>query len=490
MLVNSLISKLRKKLQKKLASKISKEFSTKLSEGFKIATTEKEHQDPKAYPFLISTQRGFMPRTNPVTKLPERFAALESILERMVWYQKDGSPGLMQKKQLADAIKNELPMIEVGDISDTMTQLAVYRDYSFLNNAFILEPCHHNWLKTGNDYGLGRDFLPKNIAVPYTKISKMLSLKPYLEYNTGYGLNNWKFVDDKQGFKYENMDVIRMFYGTDSERGFILTHCTISAFSGNLVRSGVDALKHAENDNRQGFDTALAEMKDTLMYMNVELNRMYIESNPKDYNTFRTFIMGITGQPMFPKGVVYEDCFDGKPQFYRGETGANDSIIPFSDNIIEITGKLPKNPLTEMLRDFRTYRPQSHQDFLKWVEETASSIGMLEYAKKSPHSLLNILAVADQIRTFRHTHWVLTNLYIMNYSSHPLATGGSPIVRYLPNQLLAVVDYIKENSKFVDVKSLNSTDTFNFDAIVNRAVSDEKVIHRQVEKRSKQFKNQ
>jgi len=279
-----------------------------------------------------------------------------------------------------------------------------------------------------------------------------------------------------------------MFIGTDSEKGFILTHCTISAFSGNLVRSGMDILKYAELQDRKSFDTSLAEMKDTLMFMNVELNRMFIESNPKDYNTFRTFIMGITGQPMFPKGVVYEDCFDGKPQFYRGETGANDSIIPFSDNIIEITSGLPKNPLTEMLRDFRTYRPKSHQDYLQWVEDTATKIGVLDFAKKDNHSLVRILEIADQIRTFRHTHWVLTNLYIMNYSSHPLATGGSPIVKYLPNQLLAVINYIKTNAKLVNPKSLNSTDAFIFDSIVNRAYSDERVINRNVEKRSLQYK--
>jgi indoleamine 2,3-dioxygenase len=35
---------------------------------------------------------------------------------------------------------------------------------------------------------------------------------------------------------------------------------------------------------------------------------------------------------MFPKGVVYEGV-DEKPRFYRGETGANDNIIPNLDNL-------------------------------------------------------------------------------------------------------------------------------------------------------------
>lgn len=463
----------------------SKKFASLVSQGYKIATTDAEHNDPNAYPFLISTKVGFNPRQTPQVELPARFAPLDSLLKRMVWIQPDGSQGLMAKKQLVDAVKNELPVLEVDDIEDTMVQLTVYRDYSFLNNAYVLEPCHHNWEKTGKDYGLGRDFLPKNIAIPYTKISKKLGLKPYLEYNTGYGLNNWKLIDTKEGIKYENMDTIRLFIGNQSEKGFILTHCTINAYSGNLIKSGMEALKSAEMGNREDFNNALTDMKDTMVYMNVELNRMFMESKPSDYNTFRTFIMGITDQPMFPKGVVYEGCFNGKAQFYRGETGANDSIIPFCDNIIEVTASLPKNPLTDLLRDFRTYRPKSHQEFLSWLEDAATKIGMLEFAKKDSLSLLRILEVADQIRTFRHTHWVLTNLYILNTSPHPKATGGSPIVRYLPNQLLTVIRYIKENSKYVNTYTLNSADQFKFESVLGRAISDERIITKQADERGK-----
>lgn len=460
----------------------------KIVDSYKLATKESELHDKKAYPFLISPIRGFFPREDPVTQLPSKFEPVESLLKKMIWYQPDGSPGLLQKFQFADAVKNELPMLDVERIDDTMMQLALYRDYSFLCNAYLLEPCHHSWLKTGDSYGLGRDFLPKNIAVPYVKLSQKLDLKPYLEYNTGYGLNNWVRRDKSVGASMENMDVIRMFIGTKSEAGFVLVHVAINQHSGMLIQSGVNALKAAEDNDRKRFNESLIQMKESMMYMNNELDRMYIESNPKDYNTFRTFIMGITGQPMFPKGVIYEDCFDNQPQYYRGETGANDSIIPFADNILEITKLLPKNPLTEILRDFRTYRPKTHQEFINWAENAADHIGVIEYARKDPLSLLYLIEVADQIRNFRHTHWVLTNLYIMNYSKHPLATGGSPIVRWLPNQLLTVIDYIKKYSKEIDPKGLSSEHQYNLNVLYNRAVTDERIIHRQVEERSKQYK--
>jgi indoleamine 2,3-dioxygenase len=56
---------------------------------------------------------------------------------------------------------------------------------------------------------------------------------------------------------------------------------------------------------------------------------MWKHSKPADYLSFRVFIFGITSQSMFPNGVVYESINDDKPLYFRGESGANDSIVCF-----------------------------------------------------------------------------------------------------------------------------------------------------------------
>lgn len=84
---------------------------------------------------------------------------------------------------------------------------------------------------------------------------------------------------------------------------------------------------------------------------------MWYNSKSTSYNNIRTFILGVKSQSFFPKGVVYEGVGDDAPRFYRGETGANDSIIPTMDNFVQLTDDLPNNPLTEILKDFRKYRP-------------------------------------------------------------------------------------------------------------------------------------
>lgn len=88
-------------------------------------------------------------------------------------------------------------------------------------------------------------------------------------------------------------------------------------------------------------------------------NTMWTCNNPNNFSDFRTFLMGIKDQSMFPNGVVYEGV-DPDPKFYRGASGANDNIIPTLDNLFQLTDDMPDNPLTRILKDFRTYRPGNH----------------------------------------------------------------------------------------------------------------------------------
>jgi indoleamine 2,3-dioxygenase len=125
--------------------------------------------------FMVSTTRGFLPRADPVVTLPSEFDALESILQRMPITTLDGTPGLLAEGKLGDAVENGFP-----DLSSAMDLYkdnlplmnALYRDYSFLASAYLLEPCHQRFIK-GEPYGLGRQVLPANIAMPIAKCAEM-----------------------------------------------------------------------------------------------------------------------------------------------------------------------------------------------------------------------------------------------------------------------------------------------------------------------------
>lgn len=146
-----------------------------------------------------------------------------------------------------------------------------------------------------------------------------------------------------------------------------------------MVRQTINVLNAAQEKDQESFDSALAALKSNLQDINQEMETMWSRSKNEDYNNFRTFIMGTKNQPMFPNGVIYEGVSD-EPQFYRGESGANDTIIPTIDNLMELTDRMPNNPLTEILQDFRQYRPVTHNQWLNEVHLKAKSYGVRNFA--------------------------------------------------------------------------------------------------------------
>ena len=288
-----------------------------------------------------------------------------------------------------------------------------------------------------------------------------------MEYAGSYALFNYRLVDQKAGMDYDNLRLIRAFeHGLDptsSEAGFVLVHIDMVKNSGPLVAGTVDALKACEGAAdgagklaaRKTLNASLAGVLQSMQRINGVMETMWAKSKPGSYTSFRTFIFGITSQSMFPDGVVYEGVSDGKPLSFRGESGANDSMVPLCDNLLQIP--MPETPLTEILKDFRQYRPSNHRDFLQWVKERSLGLDFKHWAlrtgmtpqeeealseeereeiKESRRLWIQILS---QVRDFRWRHWCFAREYILKRTSHPTATGGSPIVTWLPNQLQAVL---------------------------------------------------
>ena len=137
--------------------------------------TDTRPDDHSLPAFMVSTTRGFLPRQEPVATLPKEFDAVESILSRMPVKRLDGEPGLLASFTFGEAVLKELPDLtaEVEQYRDDLVVMnALYRDYSFIASAYLLEPCHERFLK-GEPYGLGRQSLPKCIALPIVKIADM-----------------------------------------------------------------------------------------------------------------------------------------------------------------------------------------------------------------------------------------------------------------------------------------------------------------------------
>lgn len=184
-------------------------------------------------------------------------------------------------------------------------------------------------------------------------------------------------------YSFSNLDLIRSFqdpYG--SERGFIGVHITMVAFSGAAVSAAEDVLAATVDGNHAKFEDAMQRLLHTYKQINNVMETMWSRSRPSDYLSFRTFIFGTApkkGNPMFPNGVLYEGVSD-EPIHLRGESGANDSLVPLLDNLLEVTASLPKNALTDTLRDFRTYRPKTQREYITLLEARAAQAGVKAFA--------------------------------------------------------------------------------------------------------------
>jgi indoleamine 2,3-dioxygenase len=87
----------------------------------------------------------------------------------------------------------------------------------------------------------------------------------------------------------------------------------------------------------------------------------------------------------------------------------------------------------------RRYRPSVVQDFFKDLEACQFSLATFEALGVDALVLLN--AIVDQIFIFRNGHWMFVQKYIMANTAHPVATGGTPITTWIPNQIEACLTY-------------------------------------------------
>ncbi|KAF3390886.1 Indoleamine 2,3-dioxygenase 1 [Talaromyces pinophilus] len=406
-------------------------------------------------PFTITTASGFMPYQIAPTQLPPIFKPLTDLLERMPVLTLNGKPGLLATYQLGKAVEgfpdltDEIENVLTKDGKRDLFMLtAIFRDYSYVASAYILEPCWENWCKDPESgYGLGREVLPHSIAGPMWRCAEILDLPPFLSYAASYALFNYTLENPSRGYEYDNLRLIRGFEnGLDpksSEAGFILTHVDMVKETAPLIHGAVQILDGVEHDSRRAaVNEGFREILKAMEVIEASMEDMWKNSKPADYLTFRVFIFGITSQSMFPNGVIYEGINDNHPMYFRGESGANDAIIPLLDHLLQIP--MPDTPLTKILHEFRAYRPRPHREFLSYVASTAEKLNIRDFAVQDDETAILYLKTLDHVRSFRWRHWLFAREYIIKRTAHPTATGGSPIVTWLPNQLSAVMDLMIE----------------------------------------------
>ena len=407
--------------------------------------------------FEVNHLNGFLPKKSPLAVLPERYSELQVLIDEMPIKKANGQGGLLSiEGAIEDAVKklkNYKDLVKNED--DIFINQALFRAYAFLTSAYLLAPSHFSFQKT-KKYGKAHRLLPSQLSEPFVLVSEKLDVYPFIDYHYAYSLGNYVKIDNSKGYEWENLAMAAKFSGMDDERGFIMLHVDINQHSPQLVGSILDFLKSKDNSGvNQSLNNCLSSMKS----INERRQIMWQASRWKHYNDFRVFIMGIKGNDeIFGDGVIYEGISE-EPVQYRGQTGAQDNIIPTADIFTGVIDYYPSNDLTKYLLDLRSYRPKCIQNFLSDLKDEMKENRLFNSIKKSENEegLCLLIQILDEIYYFRNGHWQFVQKYIMANTKYAKATGGTPIISWIPNQITAVLNYmsdvlelIPDNSSFLD----------------------------------------
>lgn len=417
----------------------------------------------------VPGKNGFLPVDQPLYRLPEQYNIINEILNNMKINKSDGTHGYLHDRKLGEIIDSELPIFDLSKVTDVNLLSSLQRDYFFLASAYSLETSHPN--KNESNYHQARTILPKQLAIPLLELSKKNDIFPWMDYAYGYGLNNAILINDDKT-NYNSYKTIRTFSGNQSEEGFINVHVAMVAQSGDLLKYQQECLYNISEDDRSNFNINLKEHYNIFSNIVETLQTMWKASSHNEYLSFRTFIMAQKGNSIcYPEeNIKFLTELGEEAHSYRGETGAQDSMIPSIDNFLQLM--YPRNKLTEYLFDLRQYRPKDHQEYINFVGDSSNKLNFKNYCYKDSYSCILLLKNLNCLRMFRKKHWNLTKKYIIENTKHPVATGGTPITTWLPNQLGATLDYMQDVINHININELEDVNDIEYYKTMKVELSD------------------
>lgn len=347
-------------------------------------------------------------------------------------------PKLLSAHQIRRCIDEQsswLPSVPSSwDENDYRTAMRIL---SFAGHAYVWETPGHPAEK-----------LPVQLAKPWYEVSHKLGRPPVLSY-ASYALDNWRRLDQTEPIQLDNIVLLQNFLGGLDEEWFVVVHIEIERQAG----PGLEGLVQAMNGAAEGKDdevlfglqalaSAQTAMKNTLL-------RMKERCDPYVYYTrVRPYIHGWKNSPSLPNGLIYDqvEAYAQQPQQFRGETGAQSSIVPCLDAALGIH-HVP-DPLTVYLQEMREYMPPHHRAFIQALEGHEDSQGrpllfgfIRDRKPYHPELWSAYCTCVDLLAQFREIHIGYADSYInrqhQTSATNPTAvgTGGTPFMTYLQKHL-------------------------------------------------------
>lgn len=286
--------------------------------------------------------------SDPLEELPHPYDAWTSIAKNLA--------ALIQNGELRAEVE-KLPMLSIDDLEGHKSQRLAHLVLGYITMAYV-------WNRGDGDV---RKVLPRNIAVPYCKLSEKLGLPPILVY-ADCVLANWKKKDPHGPLTYENMDILFSFPGGDCSKGFFLVSLLVEIAAASAIKvipTIFNAVQHREQDTLQ---EALLDITSCLREALKVFHQIHDYVDPNlFFNVLRIYLSGWKGNPQLREGLLYEGVWD-TPKKFAGGSAAQSSIFQCFDVLLGVQQSTGEASAAEFLQEMRTYMPPAHQNFLHSLE--------------------------------------------------------------------------------------------------------------------------
>ena len=355
--------------------------------------------------------QGFLPKKMPARSFSiqsESCARIEEICNNLPKLLLTGKvQSTVNKLSKKDLSINELLINQMGqDLKLAMSQL------SFIAHAYI-------W---GDKKPHGK--LPESLAKPWVEVASNQGRPAILSY-ASYCLDNWFLIDAEEPISLENVGLINNFLGGVDEDWFVTIHVCIENAASEAINACSQIAGCDQETPENEISNLLQKICLSMRRVNEVFSRMPEKCDPYIYyHRVRPFIFGTKDNPDLKNGLVYGGQFDNEPQFFRGETGAQSSIIPSLDGALQIAHT--KDHLRHYLNEMRDYMPPKHREFISKLEKKSQVKKLVENSKRLSEQYNECL---EEIRAFRAMHLEYAGTYIHKQSQikNPFGRGGSTI---------------------------------------------------------------
>ena len=332
-----------------------------------------------------------------------------------------------------EEICSNLPkLLLTGKVQETINKLSdidLSIDDLLINSAsqdLKLAMSHLSFIAHAYIWGdsIPNDSIPRVLANPWVKVAENQGRPPILSY-ASYCLDNWFLVDQNAPISLENVGLINNFLGGVDEDWFVTIHVCIEDAASDAIAACAEIAMLEIGSPELEVKAPLEQIIMSMKKVNKIFARMPEKCDPYIYyHRVRPFIFGTKDNPDLKNGLIYKGEFDNKPQFFRGETGAQSSIIPSLDGALQIGHT--KDHLRHYLNEMRDYMPPKHRAFISTLEKNSQIKKLIKDSEQLTHLYNECL---EEIRIFRSMHLEYAGTYIHKQAQieNPFGRGGSTI---------------------------------------------------------------